>query len=103
MIYKCYDCEQGFDEPDSKLVIEGHNWGGTDNITQNEYEDICPNCGSTNFWEINHCIYCGEEIMDDISICNKCKQEIAEESKVEKHKNVHPIFAGILNLFERVR
>jgi len=70
--YRCYECETIFENPDCNYY-EGERSEGV--AEPDDYEDICPNCGSTDFEEINTCLYCGVEIPIDEEYCINCQED----------------------------
>lgn len=84
----CRDCDTVFEEPISKLYKQGHTGNGSENWVQDEYEDVCPNCNSDNFYETYFCDECGKEVEDEKALsdglCEVCHAAISEVIIVSK-------------------
>lgn len=71
-MFKCNDCGIRFDS--LRIYIEQHG------LSTPPYEERaeCPNCGSTDYEEVNGCRYCGDDTDDSRvdDICEDCLKEI---------------------------
>ena len=78
-MYICNDCDNQFDEP--RAVKEIHDEVPPPN---EEIFYVCPNCGSSDYYEAVVCCYCNEDIRSDLKslyvyfadnseiVCNDC-------------------------------
>ena len=74
--WKCPECESMFDEPDTVLYRAGRIGNGSENWEKNEYEDVCPVCGSDEIYEAQFCDDCEKEVdegeLDEDDLCQEC-------------------------------
>lgn len=76
-IWKCYDCESQFYEPDTVLYRAGRIGNGSENWEESEYIDVCPVCGSSDeIYEAYFCDDCEKEVeegeLDEDDLCLEC-------------------------------
>ena len=80
--WKCKDCESQFSEPDTVLWRAGYIGNGSENWVQDEYEDVCPVCGSDEIYEAYFCDDCekevGEDELDEDDLCLECAAKAEE-------------------------
>jgi|SRR5690554_397674 len=74
--WKCHDCESTFNEPDTVLYRAGRIGNGSENWEADEYEDVCPVCGSDGIYEAHFCADCEKEVgegeLDEDDLCSEC-------------------------------
>lgn len=74
--WRCPDCENQFSEPDTVLYRAGRIGNGSENWEKNEYEDVCPVCGSDEIYEAYFCDDCEKEVgegeLDEDDLCLEC-------------------------------
>ena len=66
ILWKCSNCESTFSEPDTVLYRAGRIGNGSENWEKNEYEDVCPVCGS------------GSDEIYEVHLCDDCEKEVEE-------------------------
>ena len=69
-MYKCYDCGEVFESPDSHEEGRGEFWG----VSCSETVSDCPNCGG-DYEEAFRCEKCGEYFFEDEmhgDMCDGC-------------------------------
>ena len=95
----CNNCKKDFDEP-----VEYSNIHSEVTERDREYFAVCPNCGSSDYQEMEQCP-CREEYVAPFprnkwGICESCRTaldfEIAEIKKIFPHK----VLAGDQSLIE---
>lgn len=69
--WKCYDCENQFNELDTVLYRAGRIGNGSENWEESEYIDVCPVCGSHEIYEAYFCDDCEKEVGED-DLCPEC-------------------------------
>ena len=74
--WKCHDCESTFNEPDTVLYRAGRIGNGSENWDENEYNSVCPVCGSDEIYNAYFCADCEKEVgegeLDEDDLCPEC-------------------------------
>ena len=76
MMYRCIECGQVFDEPDTWKEDRGEFWG----VSCSETMSGCPECQG-DYEEVFECEECGEWFFEDEledGLCEKCAEERLE-------------------------
>lgn len=77
MTYYCNDCKQVFDADDARRIDASFRAG---DWIKEEYEYVCPRCGSKHYSEAVKCNSCGEYVPEEESYggyCENCVNEAA--------------------------
>lgn len=68
--WKCHDCESQFFEPETLVPKWFGNW------EEEEYNSVCPVCGSDEIYEATICCDCEKEVgegeLDEDDLCPEC-------------------------------
>ena len=74
--WKCHDCENQFNDPDTVLYRAGRIGNGSENWEESEYNSVCPVCGSDEIYEAYFCDDCEKEVgegeLDEDDLCFEC-------------------------------
>ncbi len=83
--WKCHDCENQFNDPDTVLYRAGRIGNGSENWEKDEYIDVCPVCGSDEIYEAYFCADCEKEVeegeLDEDDLCFECATRAEEYEK----------------------
>lgn len=71
MYFKCYDCGNVFEEPDSKIEYDYYPFGST-SCRCEEYVSVCPWCKSEEIDETT-VKDCNDDVSEDCEDCIYCK------------------------------
>ena len=86
--WKCHDCESEFYSPDT-VYRAGRIGNGSENWEEDEYNSVCPVCGSGEINEAYFCADCEKEVddgeLDEDDLCFECRLE-AEIAQLKKDK-----------------
>ncbi len=74
--WKCHDCESQFFEPETLLYRDRRIGNGSENWEEEEYNSVCPVCGSDEIYEATICYDCEKEVgegeLDEYDLCPEC-------------------------------
>ena len=74
--WKCHHCESEFNDPDTVLYRAGRIGNGSENWEEDEYNSVCPVCGSDEIYEAYFCDDCEKEVeegeLDEDDLCSEC-------------------------------
>ena len=92
--WKCHDCESTFSEPDTVLYRAGRIGNGSENWEENEYNSVCPVCGSDEIYEAHFCADCEKEVeegeLDEDDLCFECAAKAdAYDEMIDRVKEAH--------------
>ena len=80
MTYYCNDCKQVFDADDARRIDASFRAG---DWIKEEYEHVCPRCGSKHYSEAVKCNASGEYVPEEESYAGYCENCVNESATFE--------------------
>ena len=80
MTYYCNDCKQVFDADDARRIDASFRAG---DWIKEEYECVCPHCGSDDYSEAVECLMCGEYLSIEDAYDGYCAECINKAATFE--------------------